>query len=420
MYLFPFFYFHLLFLPSRSLSFNSSNLFLMGRKKIKIQPIQDERNKQVTFLKRKHGLMKKAYELSVLCNCEIALLIFNTSGKLVQYASTDIDHILMKYTEYNDPHESKSNQDFIDATDGDQWEEGEEGLEQHELDNESTKQSDNPTVVETTNHPLPPPPPQPAPPPPALPPTMMMYHQPPTRYPVNYGPPPPMQGYYDLYPPHPMYIAQPPTYAPIMAPPPHHHQQQQQQHLISYGNPGPTIGHMNSPNPNTVPYYHHAPPPQPMPTTTPNNKRPTNLRVEIPNESPTSQQDPNQQQQPAQQQQQQQQQQPQPQPQQQPTNNFAPPSALPSQFAQNLPSPSTFYPEFYQQNELPSPLNFSSTPISGGTSFHWPLTRGSISGGSGPGGGEYRPSPLAKLDNKRNHDDEENEKEKATVKKTRS
>lgn len=43
--------------------------------------------------------MKKAYELSVLCNCEIALLIFNTSGKLVQYASTDIDQILMKYTE---------------------------------------------------------------------------------------------------------------------------------------------------------------------------------------------------------------------------------------------------------------------------------------------------------------------------------
>lgn len=47
----------------------------------------------------------------------------------------------------------------------------------------------------------------PAPPPPPLPPTMMMYHQPPTRYPVNYGPPP-MQGYYDVYPPHPMYIAQ--------------------------------------------------------------------------------------------------------------------------------------------------------------------------------------------------------------------
>lgn len=45
--------------------------------------------------------MKKAYELSVLCDCEIALLIFNTNGKLVEYASTDIDQILMKYTEVN-------------------------------------------------------------------------------------------------------------------------------------------------------------------------------------------------------------------------------------------------------------------------------------------------------------------------------
>lgn len=43
--------------------------------------------------------MKKAYELSVLCDCEIALIIFNNNGKLVQYASTDIDKILMKYTE---------------------------------------------------------------------------------------------------------------------------------------------------------------------------------------------------------------------------------------------------------------------------------------------------------------------------------
>jgi MADS-box transcription enhancer factor 2B len=43
--------------------------------------------------------MKKAYELSVLCDCEIALIMFNNNGKLVQYASTDIDKILMKYTE---------------------------------------------------------------------------------------------------------------------------------------------------------------------------------------------------------------------------------------------------------------------------------------------------------------------------------
>ncbi|CDH57124.1 mef2c protein [Lichtheimia corymbifera JMRC:FSU:9682] len=87
----------------------------MGRKKIKIQPIQDDRNRQVTFLKRKHGLMKKAYELSVLCNCEVALIIFNAHGKLVQYSSTQIDRILMKYTEYDKPFEGKTNKDFAEA-----------------------------------------------------------------------------------------------------------------------------------------------------------------------------------------------------------------------------------------------------------------------------------------------------------------
>jgi hypothetical protein len=59
-----------------------------------------------------------------------------------------------------------------------------------------------------------------------------------------------------------------------------------------------------------------------------------------------------------------------------------PPSALPSQFAQNLPSPSTFYPEFYQQNELPSPINFSATPQAN-NAFHWPSSSR-----------DYKPSPL--------------------------
>ncbi|XP_051574327.1 myocyte-specific enhancer factor 2D homolog isoform X2 [Myxocyprinus asiaticus] len=87
----------------------------MGRKKIQIQRITDERNRQVTFTKRKFGLMKKAYELSVLCDCEIALIIFNHSNKLFQYASTDMDKVLLKYTEYNEPHESRTNADIIET-----------------------------------------------------------------------------------------------------------------------------------------------------------------------------------------------------------------------------------------------------------------------------------------------------------------
>ncbi|XP_014017529.2 myocyte-specific enhancer factor 2D homolog isoform X2 [Salmo salar] len=87
----------------------------MGRKKIQIQRITDERNRQVTFTKRKFGLMKKAYELSVLCDCEIALIIFNHSNKLFQYASTDMDKVLLKYTEYNEPHESRTNVDIMET-----------------------------------------------------------------------------------------------------------------------------------------------------------------------------------------------------------------------------------------------------------------------------------------------------------------
>ncbi|KAK2495282.1 hypothetical protein MC885_006171 [Smutsia gigantea] len=70
----------------------------------------------VTFTKRKFGLMKKAYELSVLCDCEIALIIFNSSNKLFQYASTDMDKVLLKYTEYNEPHESRTNSDIVEVT----------------------------------------------------------------------------------------------------------------------------------------------------------------------------------------------------------------------------------------------------------------------------------------------------------------
>lgn len=89
---------------------------IMGRKKINITRIVDERTRQVTFTKRKFGLMKKAYELSVLCGCEIALIIFNSNDRLFQYASSDMDKVLLKYADYNEPHESCTNVDIIDVS----------------------------------------------------------------------------------------------------------------------------------------------------------------------------------------------------------------------------------------------------------------------------------------------------------------
>ena len=72
----------------------------MGRKKIRIERIKDERNRQVTFTKRKNGLMKKAMELSVLCDCDIALAIVNSNNKAFQYSSTkdgEIESVLERY-----------------------------------------------------------------------------------------------------------------------------------------------------------------------------------------------------------------------------------------------------------------------------------------------------------------------------------
>lgn len=85
---------------------------------ISLLPVIDFVNvfQQVTFTKRKFGLMKKAYELSVLCDCEIALIMFNGSNRLFQYASTDMDKVLLRYTEYNEPHESRTNRDIVDVS----------------------------------------------------------------------------------------------------------------------------------------------------------------------------------------------------------------------------------------------------------------------------------------------------------------
>ena len=52
--------------------------------------------------------MKKAYELSVLCDCEIAVIIFNSHNKLFQYASTDMDKVLLKYTGQSDQNQQFS------------------------------------------------------------------------------------------------------------------------------------------------------------------------------------------------------------------------------------------------------------------------------------------------------------------------
>jgi hypothetical protein len=66
----------------------SIELEVMGRGKIEIKKIENPTSRQVTFSKRRGGLLKKAHELAVLCDAEVALIIFSSTGKLFEFASS--------------------------------------------------------------------------------------------------------------------------------------------------------------------------------------------------------------------------------------------------------------------------------------------------------------------------------------------
>ncbi|KAL5567774.1 hypothetical protein UlMin_024349 [Ulmus minor] len=72
----------------------------MVRGKIQMKKIENASNRQVTFSKRRNGLLKKAHELSVLCDVEVAAIIFSQNGKLYEYASTDIQKTIQRYHKY--------------------------------------------------------------------------------------------------------------------------------------------------------------------------------------------------------------------------------------------------------------------------------------------------------------------------------
>ncbi|KAI0906738.1 hypothetical protein F4823DRAFT_58618 [Ustulina deusta] len=84
----------------------------MGRRKIEIKPIKDDRNRSVTFLKRKGGLFKKAHELSVLCSVDVAVFIFSNNKKLHEYSSSDMRDLITRYTYHGGPNEHKGPGDF--------------------------------------------------------------------------------------------------------------------------------------------------------------------------------------------------------------------------------------------------------------------------------------------------------------------
>ncbi|KAG2545824.1 MADS-box transcription factor 34-like [Panicum virgatum] len=73
----------------------------MGRGKVLLQRIENKISRQVTFAKRRNGLLKKAYELSILCDAEVALVLFSHAGRLYQFSSSsNLLKTLERYQRY--------------------------------------------------------------------------------------------------------------------------------------------------------------------------------------------------------------------------------------------------------------------------------------------------------------------------------
>ncbi|KAM5557226.1 MADS-box protein AGL42-like [Rosa sericea] len=69
----------------------------MVRGKIEMKRIENATSRQVTFSKRRNGLLKKAYELSVLCDAEVAVIVFSQKDRLYEFSSSDMQKTIKQY-----------------------------------------------------------------------------------------------------------------------------------------------------------------------------------------------------------------------------------------------------------------------------------------------------------------------------------
>lgn len=74
--------------PSACVLYGEGSAAGMARERREIKRIESAAARQVTFSKRRRGLFKKAEELSVLCDADVALIVFSSTGKLSQFASS--------------------------------------------------------------------------------------------------------------------------------------------------------------------------------------------------------------------------------------------------------------------------------------------------------------------------------------------
>ncbi|KAK8587944.1 hypothetical protein V6N12_022406 [Hibiscus sabdariffa] len=79
----------------------------MVRGKTQMRRIENATSRQVTFSKRRSGLLKKAFELSVLCDVEVALIIFSPRGKPYEFASSSMQETIERYRRHTKDNRTK-------------------------------------------------------------------------------------------------------------------------------------------------------------------------------------------------------------------------------------------------------------------------------------------------------------------------
>ncbi|KAJ3702575.1 hypothetical protein LUZ61_006280 [Rhynchospora tenuis] len=74
----------------------------MPRDKVKVKRIENKASMQVTFSKRRKGLFKKAHELAVMCDAEVAVIVFSAANKLTRFGSPSVEEVIEKWNTHPD------------------------------------------------------------------------------------------------------------------------------------------------------------------------------------------------------------------------------------------------------------------------------------------------------------------------------
>ena len=89
----------------------------MGRVKLKIKRLESTGNRQVTYSKRKSGILKKAKELSILCDIDIVLLMFSPTGKPTVFHGEHscIEEVISKFAQLTPQERTKRKLESLEA-----------------------------------------------------------------------------------------------------------------------------------------------------------------------------------------------------------------------------------------------------------------------------------------------------------------